>query len=86
MKLLSDISVLSPSINSIFIRLYYLNSALGNWPVWQDHTGISDGFFPEDDNKLPSCWSQNDASDVESYFNAFLNVKGEEKKNRFVTR
>jgi len=27
----------------------------------------------------------NDASDVESYFNAFLNVEGEEKKNRFVT-
>ena len=75
----------SPSIDSVFIRLYHLNGAPWNWPVWQDHTGISDGLFPEDDNKLPPGWSRNDASDVESYFNAFLNVEGEEKKNRFVT-
>ena len=48
--------MLSLSIDSIFIHLYYLNGTFWNWPVWQDYTGISNSLFLEDDNKLPHGW------------------------------
>jgi hypothetical protein len=74
----------SQSIDSAFIKLYFLDGAPWKWSHWQELCGTQHGLFPEDDSKLPAGWSRENANDILSYFRAFQKVDGEESRIRFV--
>lgn len=68
---------------SALIKLYFLDQAPWQWPVWQDITGIRHGLFPEDDSKLPVGWTRADANDVFSYFTQYNHIDTEDNKIKF---
>ncbi|KAF5344438.1 hypothetical protein D9756_011277, partial [Leucocoprinus leucothites] len=68
------------------IKLYELDGAPWKWPAWQERTGVLHGLFPDDDKHLPPGWSRQDARDVKAYFQAYIELKREDRKIQFATR
>jgi hypothetical protein len=65
------------------IKLYMDDGAPWNFPAWKELTGVTHGLFPDDDTLLPRPWNRQDALDIQSYFNQYHAVVGEDAKIRF---
>lgn len=76
----------SHTVASALIKLFELNGAPWEWPTWQERTGIKHGLFPADDGHLPPGWTRKDATDVHSYFRAYIELGSEAKKIQFATK
>ena len=64
----------SHTIHSTLTQMYFAKehaSALWDYPVWQELTGVHHGLFPADNNKLPAGWTRQTATDITSYFDQF---------------
>jgi hypothetical protein len=72
---------LTPAI--ALIRFHESDGFPWTMPTWQDLTGIKHGLFPDDDKLLPRGWTRRDAEDVQSYFNQYKDLSGEDQKKKF---
>lgn len=87
----------SQTASAALIELYRaIDGAPWCWPTWQQITGVRHGLFPQDDDKLPSHWTREDANDIHSWFihchsagkpeNGAASMPGRTKWDQFVLK
>ena len=76
----------SQTAASALVKLYSFNGAIWQWPVWQEHTGIYHGLFPQDNSHLLKGWTCKNAVDIQLYFRAYQLLPNKEKKLTFSTK
>jgi len=75
------------TIHSSFTDFYTADpahpGAPWDFPAWKRISGVTNGIFPEDDSLLPSGWTRETATAIQSYFTQYSEKKTEVAKIKF---